>query len=298
MSLATNQAKGDGHDSLSGFEDVVGSPQADSIVGDGAANKLDGGVGDDDLSGGGGGDDAFGGPGSDDCEGFAAENSCGPEAGPPAGSAYAILNQGLDGSSLVVQGGHGSDDLRISRQGEAWAISDNGPIFAGEGCASAGASAVVCPGSAALALVVVTGGDGNDGIAIDPSVPGSAKVRINGNAGSDTIFGGDGDDVLEAGENYNRPDDGNDTLIGNGGADVLYADPGADGLEGGPGNDLLVYSVPVCQGHTYDGGPGQRHRLLRPLDHRRDRPARRQRRPARLRQPRPGARRQREPRGL
>jgi Ca2+-binding RTX toxin-like protein len=62
--------------------------------------------------------------------------------------------------------------------------------------------------------------------------------------------------VLEAGENYNGPDDGNDSLTGNAGSDVLYADPGADQLSGGPGNDLLVSSVATCQGHTYAGGPG------------------------------------------
>ena len=104
--------------------------------------------------------------------------------------------------------------------------------------------------------MVITGGGGDDSIAIDDSVPAGVKVRANGNAGSDTLSGGAGDDVLEAGENYNGPDNGNDTLIGNGGSDVLYADPGADQLSGGPGNDLLVSSVAVCQGHTYSGGPG------------------------------------------
>jgi Ca2+-binding RTX toxin-like protein len=62
--------------------------------------------------------------------------------------------------------------------------------------------------------------------------------------------------VLEAGENYNGPDNGNDTMAGNDGSDVLYADPGGDHLVGGPGNDLLVSSVAVCQGHDYSGGPG------------------------------------------
>ncbi len=104
--------------------------------------------------------------------------------------------------------------------------------------------------------MVITGGSGDDSISIAESVPAGVKVRANGNAGSDTISGGAGDDVLEAGENYNNPDNGNDTLIGNGGSDVLYADPGADQLFGGPGDDLLVSSVPVCQGHSYDGGPG------------------------------------------
>jgi Ca2+-binding RTX toxin-like protein len=105
-------------------------------------------------------------------------------------------------------------------------------------------------------LVVITGGAGDDEIGIDSDVPAGVRVRANGNAGSDTLSGGNGDDVLEAGENYNGPDNGNDTLIGNGGSDVLYADPGADLLSAGPGNDLLVSSVAVCQGHTFDGGPG------------------------------------------
>ena len=93
-------------------------------------------------------------------------------------------------------------------------------------------------------------------MAIDPSVPAAAHVRMNGGAGNDVLIGGNGDDILEAGENYRHPTYGNDRLEGNGGSDVLYADPGADVLEGGTGNDLLVNSVPVCQGHTYNGGPG------------------------------------------
>ena len=126
-------------------------------------------------------------------------------------------------------------------------------------------AAVECPGGTALALIVVTGGNGDDSIAIDPSVPASAKVRINGNAGSDTIVGGPGDDTLEAGENYNSPDNGNDTLIGNGGADVLYADPGADVLHGGAGNDLLVSSVADLPRPHLRRWPRRRHRLLCPL---------------------------------
>jgi len=258
INLASNLAKGDGHDSIAGFEDVVGSPQGDNIVGDGGPNRLDGGVGNDTLSGGGGSDEAFGGSGTDACSGFAAEHSCGPEVGPPPSSAFAILNQGLDGGSLVVQGSQGPDELRISRGATAWTISNNGAVFAGDGCDDPGGdpNTVSCPGGTALAVVVITGGNGNDSIAIDPGIPASAKVRINGNGGSDTLVGGSGDDVLEAGENYNGPDNGNDTLIGNGGSDVLYADPGGDQLSGGPGNDLLVSSVLTCQGHVYDGGAG------------------------------------------
>jgi Ca2+-binding RTX toxin-like protein len=258
VNLGAQRAKGDGHDDLSEFEDVVGSPQADTLIGDGTQNRLDGGVGNDTLESGGGGGEAYGGPGSDDCNGFSVDHSCGPEEGPPSGLAFAILNQGLDGNSLVVQGSPGDDEIHVSQSDAGWVISDRIPIFPGDSCVpqTSNPNAVVCPGSAAQALVVVTGGDGNDTLVIEGSVPSSAQVRINGNAGSDTIEGGSGDDVLEAGENYSGPDNGNDTLVGNAGNDVLYADPGADDLRGGSGDDLLVSSVAVCQGHSYDGGAG------------------------------------------
>ena len=259
VSLGAGKAKGDGHDDLSGFEDVVGSPQGDTIVGDGSSNRIDGGVGDDTLESGGGGGQAFGGPGTDTCEGFSSESSCGPEPSPPPNLAYGTLNQGLDGASLIVQGSPQNDDIRISRGPDAWVISSAVPMFAGNGCQAPppDGGAMVCPDSGPSPIIVVTGGSGNDSIVIDPSVPAGAKVRINGNAGDDNLVGGEGDDVLEAGENYNGPDNGHDRLEGNGGSDVLYADPGGDELLGGNGNDLLVNSVVTCQGHKFDGGSGE-----------------------------------------
>jgi len=258
VNLGAGNAKGDGHDNLNEFEDVVGSPQPDTIVGDGEANRLDGGVGDDTLASGGGGGEAFGGPGSDECTGFTVENSCGPEQGPPPGGAYVILNQGLAGSSLIVQGAPGGDNVQVSLGAGGWTVSDTTATIApGDGCIANGGNTVVCGGDPSLSLIVVTGGNGNDTLAIDGSVPAGAHVRVNGNGGNDTLIGGNGDDVLEAGENYNGPDNGNDTLIGNGGSDVLYADPGGDDLGGGAGNDLLVSSVPTCQGHSFEGGAGE-----------------------------------------
>lgn len=255
VSLATNKAKGDGHDDLGGFEDVVGSPQGDTIVGNGQQNRIDGGVGNDSLQSGGGGGQAFGGPGSDECGGFSEETSCGPEEPHPADMALGILNQGLDGTSLIVVGSPGNDNLQISFSG-ALVVSSGQPIFAGDGCTSTNANTLVC-GAGTPPLIVVTGNDGNDTAAIDPSVPAGVKVRINGNAGDDNLIGGNGEDVLEAGENYNGPNFGHDRLEGNGGSDVLYSDPGGDTLLGGNGNDLLVSSVVTCQGHTYDGGSGE-----------------------------------------
>src|SRR6188472_338181 len=256
IDLSSGRSKGDGHDALQGFEDVVGSPQGDQIFGDGDVNRLDGGVGDDDLDGAGGPDEAFGGAGTDECDGFATEHSCGVEANPPGSGTFVILNQRLDGASLIVQGDARANDVHVSFNA-GWVVSDSSGVYPGDGCSLVGGNTVVnCPTSVATGQVVLTGGLGNDTIAVDDSVPAGERVRANGNAGSDTLSGGLGDDVLEAGENYNSPDNGNDTLIGNAGSDVLYADPGSDQLAGGPGNDLLVSSVAVCQGHTYNGGPG------------------------------------------
>jgi Ca2+-binding RTX toxin-like protein len=256
VNLRKDRASGDGHDSLGDFEDAVGSSQGDVLRGDGAANSFDGGVGDDLLLGGGGGGAAFGGPGSDGCAGFAVMHSCGPEAPPPADSAYVLLDRGLDGSRLIVQGGPGPDQIRIAVGEGSWTVTNTGATIASDGCRSGAAGVITCGEGLDVSLIVATGGAGDDSIAIDPSVPAVISVRINGNNGSDTLVGGPGNDTLEAGENYEPPDFGADRLEGGGGGDVLYADPGGDVLSGGSGNDLMVSSVPVCEGHTYEGGPG------------------------------------------
>ena len=238
---------------------MVGSPQADTIIGDGAENRLDGGVGNDTLESGGGGGEAFGGPGSDNCSGFTVENSCGPETGPPPGVASVILNQGLDGSSLVVQGSQGPDDLRVADGAGGWTVTDSDPIFAGEGCANApgNADAVSCTGDVGLALIVVTGGAGNDDIVDRPQRPDQrqgAGQRQRRQRHADRRRRAT--TCSKRARTTTAPTTATTPSIGNGGNDVLYADPGADQLNGGPGDDLLVSSVLTCQGHSFDGGAG------------------------------------------
>ena len=61
MSLAAGTATGQGSDTLTGIERVLGSANADDITGDGNANSLDGGAGNDTLLGGAGDDTLEGG---------------------------------------------------------------------------------------------------------------------------------------------------------------------------------------------------------------------------------------------
>ncbi|WP_270935120.1 calcium-binding protein [Falsiroseomonas oryzae] len=63
-----------------------------------------------------------------------------------------------------------------------------------------------------------------------------------GSAFSDTLFGGDTDNLLRGGNGHDLMggDDGRDTLRGEDGNDRLHGGRGADLLEGGIGDDLLV----------------------------------------------------------
>jgi len=63
--VGSQNTGGGGHDTLVSIENLIGSPQGDTLTGGATSNTLTGGVGDDTLSGGGGNDFLIGGPGQD-----------------------------------------------------------------------------------------------------------------------------------------------------------------------------------------------------------------------------------------
>ncbi|MEM8856090.1 MAG: hypothetical protein AAGD34_20505, partial [Pseudomonadota bacterium] len=90
---------------------------------------------------------------------------------------------------------------------------------------------------------------------------------VEGNAGNDTLTGGDGADALDGGQGNDRlaghiGDDtlgggaGNDTLKGGGGDDSLTGGHGRDILFGGPGDDTLEGGD---QSDRLNGGEGDDH---------------------------------------
>jgi Ca2+-binding RTX toxin-like protein len=89
-------------------------------------------------------------------------------------------------------------------------------------------------------------------------VPAGVSALIDGGPGSDSLTGGAGNDVLQAGE-----DRASDVLHGGGGKDALFAvntahprkPSGAGRMFGGAGSDLLVGGQP-CDGDLFDGGAG------------------------------------------
>ena len=267
LSVSGKQWTKDGVDTFIGIEDVVGSAFPDDLAGDGRDNRIDGGPGYDDLRGGGGNDTAFGGPDGADCQGFQSQSNCGVFETPEQGTSV-ILSRGLDGDSLVITGDARANRITVEKQGSGYTVTDSGPsgVYTGDpvnsGCTSGQDNSVAQCEGGSLNVILITGDDGGDTLTIGRSIPAQAQVRMNGGDGSDTLNGGDGDDVLEAGYPYRAPKDGgpttgNDTMYGGDGVDSIFADLGADLLSGGDGTDLLVSSKPVCQGHTFSGGPGK-----------------------------------------
>lgn len=101
--------------------------------------------------------------------------------------------------------------------------------------------------------IVADGGGGNDSIIIDPDV--NAPATLYGGVGDDTLqagqvasflHGGDGDDTLIGG-------DGNDQLFGEGNNDTLFGGGGDDALSGGVGNDTLQGQAGIDTLHGDDG---------------------------------------------
>jgi Ca2+-binding RTX toxin-like protein len=129
--------------------------------------------------------------------------------------------------------------------------------------------------AASIARIVALGGEGNDTITIDKSVPARIKLLLYGGNGNDRItasggsdwwnddpanlqaglYGDDGDDVLLGGELDDRLDGGagNDCLIGNGGNDYLYGGEGADSVQGNAGSDTIGADA---QDPVLSGGAG------------------------------------------
>jgi Ca2+-binding RTX toxin-like protein len=81
-------------------------------------------------------------------------------------------------------------------------------------------------------LIELSGGAGDDTIALDES---------NGALPDANLFGGNGDDVLTGGSGGDSlfGQNGDDTLLGQGGTDLLFGGAGNDSLAGGDGDDQM-----------------------------------------------------------
>lgn len=262
VDLTTGRASQDGTDRLMGIEDVVGTAFADFIRGNQSNNVLFGGGGDDRLLGLGVGDKALGGAGTDVCEGMEEVDSCGTEARPSGPAVEVALSGGAARGSLTVVAreatgvpGGPIESVPTGFSAEAgfeageWIVMGGPGLFAGEGCAALGAQ-VRCPVSGKPDAVLLSGSGGNDRFALAKSVPVSVEGILQGDAGSDYLLGGSGDDSLNGGA---RPSISSvvEVLRGGAGDDALT---NGTVLLGEAGSDLIIASP--CGGQRVEGGAG------------------------------------------
>ena len=200
---------GEGTQTLSNFQNIIGSSFNDYLVGDGNANVISGGAGNDFLVGGGGNDTIDGGAGVDSAQ-FSA----------PLAS-YTIVN---NSGTLTVTGPDGTDTL-ISIENLTGSTFDD--TLTGDGGAN-----------------ILVGGTGNDTLS-----GGTGNDTLNGGGGIDTASyasAGAGVTVsLATSGPQNTVGAGTDTLIsiesltGSGLNDTLTGNASANTIEGGAGNDTL-----------------------------------------------------------
>ena len=188
VDLVAGTATGDGNDTLSSIEDVIGSSFDDTLTGTAGGNFLIGDSGNDIINGGGGSDTLDGGAGNDTLKG---------------GDGNDMLDGGIGDD--ILDGGAG-EDIVIYADATAGVNVD---LLTG--LASGGAGNDTISG-----IENVTGSAFNDTL-----IGNDASNIMNGLAGIDTMNGGGGDDTLFGG-------DGADVLNGGAGVDNLVGGLGAD----------------------------------------------------------------------
>ncbi len=213
---------GGGNDLLIGGSEndrLFGQDGDDDVLGDAGDDELQGGIGEDALFGGIGADALFGQEGNDSLFGEDGDD---------------LLNGGLGNDDL--DGGEGIDDVQ-GREGDDFLAGGGGNDFLyGDG-----------PDPTVLNLIggndILDGEAGDDqlwgGAGQDVLFGGDGVDQLVGDVGNDELYGEAGDDLLVGDSPFFPDQAGTDSLYGGDGNDVLQGGGGNDYLEGGTGNDTL-----------------------------------------------------------
>jgi Ca2+-binding RTX toxin-like protein len=215
-------------DTLSGFEVIIGTAQADTLSGGSVDETLSGGDGDDFVQGDGGNDRVGGGDGDDTVWGGSGNDTI------YGGIGNDRLRGGADDDAIY--GGGGNDTIQ-GDTGNNWLEGGDGndKLYGWTGNDS------------------LFGGNGDDEL-----YDFEGDDVLAGGGGDDKLVGGDGDDLIYTGTSDGqtfgvdeaRGGAGNDTLIGSNGTDTLYGDEGSDRLNGG--DDLDTADIDYLYGGAGD----------------------------------------------
>jgi Ca2+-binding RTX toxin-like protein len=275
-----NEARyGGGYDNItvSGFENVIGSPFDDVIVGSGANNRIDGGGGADAIYGKGGNDELYGGADGDFLNGEegtdtlfgqgGADNCIDGTLNECSGSAESVTQRergkisvglmvtsppsSLGWVALYLTGSTGTDHMTATYSAESVSFATEGESAQFDTNAEAGctyeATKVTCSLPKPLDAITVAGMAGNDTLTLSGFQELTTPVMLGGE-GSDVLTAQNGtEDMLVDGNGS-----GEDTLSAGNYDDALINNEGGDVLQGGNGNDLLL-SAANCDGNTLQG---------------------------------------------
>ena len=183
-------------DTISNFENVIGSAHDDNLTGDGVANVLTGGAGDDRLKGADGADTIEGGAGADEMDGDNATVT-GQTRSLSDTLSYASSSAGVtvNLATLAFSGGDAEgDEVEVER--DAFDPDGAGPLDPVDVSTFENLTGSMhndrLTGDHRVNMLTGMGGDDN----------------LRGGAGVDTLIGGPGADILDGGEDA-REDDNN-----------------------------------------------------------------------------------------
>jgi Ca2+-binding RTX toxin-like protein len=282
LSVTTSQnTGGSGNDTILGFERLTGSAYNDKLTGDAKDNAIDGNAGDDTLQGGAGNDTLTGGLGSDtasyaDAKAAVTVSLAVTAAQATGGSGTDTLasieslagsnyNDKLTGNvvSNVLDGGAGADTMSGGLGNDTYYVDNAGDTVveaagAGTDTVNSTLAAYTLAAEVESGRIVAAGTAGITGNALSNTLyAGAGNNVLDGGSGTDTASyadaraavtvslaittaqatGGSGTDTLASIENL-VGSNYSDKLTGNALANVLNGGTGADTLAGGLGNDM------------------------------------------------------------
>jgi len=248
LAVAQNTV-GAGSDTVSGFEDLVGSAHNDTLTGDSGDNLIVGGLGDDSLDGAGGTDTVS------YAEVEVAADDANPSSGVTVSLALATAQNTVRAGSDTLanfenlQGSVYNDTLSgTASDNTIYGLAGDDTLAGGLGNDTlvGGSGSDTASYADAAAAVTVTLG------VVDAN--GNPVAQNTGGAGSDTLDGIENltgsafGDILTGDAASNRIDGGagDDQLFGGAGDDTLEGGLGTDQLSGGEGRDAASYATALA----------------------------------------------------
>ena len=252
IDLAAKTAIGEGINAkFTGIQNATGSQANDRILGDAQRNTLDGGLGDDTLIGGVGADTMIGGLGQDvaDYSSLTKTITVDLAAGKVSGADSDLVSEienviGGSGNDLlsgddaanVLDGGPGSD-LYSGGNGDDTLVAGSGDDTYAGGLGTDTYFAESATSNLTVDMVsgLVTG-FGSDKISeIENVTTGDGDDVVTGDAESNTVSTGSGDDRVSAGA-------GDDRINSGQGDDFISGGAGHDTLDGSSGQNTLIFT--------------------------------------------------------